>query len=228
MSDTSIIRCQQLSKVFTQGGLNVSVLNEVNLNIERGEQVAIVGTSGSGKSTLLQLLGGLDIPSSGEIIVDGVDIASLSDKARGSLRNRALGFVYQFHHLLSELTCLENVMMPLLIRGDTSRSAAQQASSILEKVGLDGRLQHKPAELSGGERQRAAIARAMVTKPLCVLADEPTGNLDQRTAKKVHELMVSLNKELGTSFVIVTHDLELASQMDRTLLLTDGTVAQSD
>lgn len=228
MSDTSIIRCRQLSKTFTQGGLNVSVLNEINLNIERGEQVAIVGTSGSGKSTLLQLLGGLDVPSSGEVIVDNADIASLSDKARGYLRNRALGFVYQFHHLLSELTCLENVMMPLLIRGDKSRSAAQQATSILEKVGLGDRLQHKPAELSGGERQRAAIARAMVTKPLCVLADEPTGNLDQHTAKKVHELMVSLNKELGTSFVIVTHDLELASQMDRTLLLTDGTITQSD
>ena len=227
MSDTSIICCQQLSKAFTQGGLNVSVLNAVNLSIARGEQVAIVGTSGSGKSTLLQLLSGLDVPSSGEVIVDGVDIASLNDKARGHLRNRALGFVYQFHHLLAELTCLENVMMPLLIRGDSSRLAAKEATSILEKVGLDSRLQHKPAELSGGERQRAAIARAMVTKPLCVLADEPTGNLDQRTAKKVHELMVSLNKELGTSFVIVTHDLELASQMDRTLLLTDGSISQS-
>ena len=227
MSDTSIICCQQLSKAFTQGGLNVSVLNAVNLSIARGEQVAIVGTSGSGKSTLLQLLSGLDVPSSGEVIVDGVDIASLNDKARGHLRNRALGFVYQFHHLLAELTCLENVMMPLLIRGDSSRLAAKEATSILEKVGLDSRLQHKPAELSGGERQRAAIARAMVTKPLCVLADEPTGNLDQRTAKKVHELMVSLNKELGTSFVIVTHDLELASQMDRTSLLTDGSISQS-
>ncbi len=227
MSDTSIIRCQQLSKAFTQGGLNVSVLNAVDLSVARGEQVAIVGTSGSGKSTLLQLLGGLDVPSSGEVIVDGVDIASLNDKARGHLRNRALGFVYQFHHLLAELTCLENVMMPLLIRGDSSRLAAKEATSILEKVGLDSRLQHKPAELSGGERQRAAIARAMVTKPLCVLADEPTGNLDQRTAKKVHELMVSLNQEFGTSFVIVTHDLELASQMDRTLLLTDGSISQS-
>jgi lipoprotein-releasing system ATP-binding protein len=224
MSDTpnAIIECQNVCKTFSEGDLSVEVLKGVNLSVKSGEQIAIMGSSGSGKSTLLHLLGGLDSCTSGTVRINDQQISKLDETARGQIRNRYLGFVYQFHHLLAEFTALENVGMPLLIRGESPVVVKEKASTILEKVGLGKRLQHKPGELSGGERQRTAIARALITNPVCVLADEPTGNLDNKTAHVIYELMLSLNREFGTSIIMATHDSDLANHMERILILEDG------
>jgi len=222
MSDI-ILEARALSKQYQEDGAQrLSVLNNINLTIKRGESMAVVGASGSGKSTLLHLLGGLDNPTSGEVTLAGEKLFTLSEKKRGALRNQQLGFVYQFHHLLPEFTALENVMMPLLIRRTPREEAAKAARAMLDRVGLAQRLEHKPGELSGGERQRAAIARALVTHPACLLADEPTGNLDRGNAAVVFELMLELNATLGTSLVIVTHDPDLAARTGHMLKLSDG------
>ncbi len=223
MSETPpVLQCKHLNKEFKQGLLTIEVLKDINFSIHSGQRIAIMGASGSGKSTLMHLLGGLDTPTSGEVKIDGTDILKLSNRQLGKLRNRALGFVYQFHHLLGEFTITENTAMPLLIRGLSVRAAREKSEQMLERVGLQHRLQHKPGELSGGERQRVAIARALVTRPLCVLADEPTGNLDSKTAEDIYQLMLELNQDFKVSFLIVTHDIALAQRMDTVLHMEDG------
>ena len=221
MSKT-ILQCQSLGKSFKQGGATLNVLENLDFTLQSGQSIAIIGTSGSGKTTLLNLLGGLDSPSSGRVLNQGQDTQALSRQQQDRLRNLTLGFVYQFHHLLGEFSAQENVAMPLIIAGKPFEQCLQQARDVLDKVGLSERLNHKPAQLSGGERQRVAIARALVHQPACVLMDEPTGNLDRNTARQVQSLMLDLKEHVTTSFVIVTHDQELAKLMDKTLVLEDG------
>jgi lipoprotein-releasing system ATP-binding protein len=225
-SNDVVLEGADLVKEFVQGAVTLQVLGGASITVRAGERIAIVGASGSGKTTLLQLLGGLDLPTRGVVRIAGAAMNQLSDTERGRLRNRAVGFVYQFHHLLPEFTALENVAMPLLVRRAGPREARQQAASILSRVGLAQRLEHRPSQLSGGERQRAAVARALVTRPQLVLADEPTGNLDGMNAAQVFELMLELNRELNTSLVIVTHDERLAARLDRVLNLADGVLVQ--
>jgi lipoprotein-releasing system ATP-binding protein len=222
----SIIFCRNLRKSYYQGQLEVPVLMGIDLDVETGDTLAIVGASGSGKSTLLHLLGGLDAPTGGEVRIMGQEIAVIDEEARCELRNKSLGFIYQFHHLLPEFTALENVAMPLLIRRMGNIEAYRRASEVLSQVGLGHRLTHTPGELSGGERQRAAVARALVTQPACVLADEPTGNLDRRTADEVFDLMLELNRSVGASLIVVTHDLDLARRAGRIFHLEDGLLAE--
>ena len=227
-----VLRCEALSMTYSEGKLHTPVFQDLELTVRRGETVAILGASGAGKSTLLHLLGGLDTPTAGEVFVAGKRMSALSDRARGLLRNESLGFVYQFHHLLPEFTALENVMLPVMLSGrgksPSVKDARERAWALLESVGLGHRLEHKPGELSGGERQRAAVARALVNRPACVLGDEPTGNLDEKTAATVFELMLALNREQGTSLVLVTHDRRLARRLDRVLELHEGKLRQLD
>ncbi|MDN3237221.1 lipoprotein-releasing ABC transporter ATP-binding protein LolD [Pseudomonas sp. WAC2] len=225
MINEAVLRCVDLGKRYVEGPETVEVLSGVNLDLQPGERISIVGSSGSGKTTLLNLLGGLDTPSQGGVWLTGEELSRLGEKARGLLRNRAMGFVYQFHHLLPEFSALENVCMPLLIGATPISEARERAAQLLKRVGLGHRLSHKPTELSGGERQRVAIARALVNQPKVVLLDEPTGNLDQHTAHSIQELMLELSDSLNTAFLIVTHDLALAAQMDRCLKLADGQLA---